>query len=98
MEGIIITGMYINTNHLIISETVKGKPVIGIAKEAFINNGNLEIVTLPSSLLYIGDYAFYNNFNLREITFSSGLKSVEIGAFYKCLRLTSLILLCSLLI
>ncbi|PKK95506.1 MAG: hypothetical protein CVV60_01025, partial [Tenericutes bacterium HGW-Tenericutes-5] len=87
-----ITGLYHYTENLIIPTQIKGKPVVGIAEKAFINNSNLYNVVLPDTLEYIGDYAFYGNENLLNVSFGSGLLSIGNGAFYGCKRIETIIL------
>ena len=81
-EGeIIITGFQwaITLKEINIPETIKGKPVTGIAKGAF-ENKKLTKVTLPSGLKRIEERAFYLN-QLTEINFPEGLEYIGKESF-----------------
>ena len=58
--------------------------VVGIADDVFINM-DIQTVTLPKNIKYIGDYAFAGNVNLWKFTFpENSVKSIGAYAFYKC--------------
>ena len=81
-EGeIIITGFQwaITLKEINIPETIKGKPVTGIAKGAF-ENKKLTKVTLPSGLKRIEERAFYLN-QLTEINFPERLEYIGRESF-----------------
>ena len=60
----------------------KGTRLIG--NNAFSSRYNLEKLTIPSSVKYIGDYAF-NNTSLKKVTIENGLKEIGEHAFDYCL-------------
>ncbi|MDR2202402.1 MAG: leucine-rich repeat protein [Clostridiales bacterium] len=72
-----------------IPETIDGKPVAKILKNAFKDKG-LTSVTLPSSLKQIGADAFSGN-AITSLTLPSGLVKIGANAFYNN-RITSLII------
>lgn len=55
-----------------------------INENAFINNINLESITLSNQTEYIDDYAFSNCTNLKTITLNEGLLSIGDEAFKNC--------------
>ncbi len=63
------------------------KNVTSISDFAFYNLGNLQNVTLPSSLKTIGESAFENCSSLKQITLSSGLETLGDSAFANCTNL-----------
>lgn len=57
---------------------------IAIADFAFVHNGNLVSITIPSSVKKIGQHAFYNCSNLSNVSFSNGLQEIGTFAFGEC--------------
>ena len=55
-----------------------------IEEEAFTDCTSLDIITLPSTLVEIGNNAFRDCSNLREVTFNDGLQKIGDWAFYNC--------------
>ena len=66
-----------------------GIPVIGIAREAFVNNLYLKSVVIPDSVEKIGEKAFVNCRKLASAVIGSGVKVVGSSAFADCNCLTS---------
>ena len=62
--------------------------VIGIADYTFNNCTNIKSVTLPESILSIGESAFQNS-GLKEIVIPESVKSIGIAAFKECPDLVS---------
>ena len=58
--------------------------------EAFSGCENLEKISLPDSLEYIGRKAFYACTNLADIILPDSLKQIDYMAFYKCRMLKNL--------
>lgn len=72
-------------HHIVIEE---GITTIGNSKYGmFYHMENIEELTLPSSLISIGDKAFNECINLKRINFSDGLVSIGKEAFRCCERL-----------
>lgn len=73
---------YINCveTHLDIPATINGYPVTRIGKNAF-NGCNLKAITLPNSLIEIGENAFaYTSFS--SVSIPDGVTTIEEGAFF----------------
>ena len=89
--------LYIN-NHLIkAKENIPSSYVINsgtktIATEAFDSCIGLRDVTIPNSVISIGDSAFYHCDNLTSITIPDGVTSLGGYTFYGCSSLTDLII------
>lgn len=92
-----ITG-YIGKNPEIkIPETIGGKKVTKIAREAFFEDedgkkkpyGSLKSVEIPSGITGIGERAFWGCAELTEIKIPSGITSIETGVFMDCYNLKS---------
>lgn len=68
----------------------KKYPVIGIYENAFKYSNTIISVTLPNTLLWIGNHAFNDCENLTNISFPSSLKQVGDYAFYHCQKIAKL--------
>lgn len=71
----------------------KNHNVVGIGDGVFLNNENLESISIPTEVINIGNYVFRNCRKLREVKFHSN-KIIEIGkyAFCDCVSLVSCII------
>lgn len=58
--------------------------IVGIGESNFYNFSNLESVSLPSTLLYIGTCAFTDCYNLKSIDLPEGLVEIHTSAFEGC--------------
>lgn len=67
--------------------------VTGIAAEAFADTGLQGTVTIPSSVVYIGDSAFRSNPGITNISFAKGLATIDAFAFADCTGLSGVITL-----
>ena len=65
--------------------------VVGIGECAFYPKSNIKSVSIPNSILYIGDAAFFNS-GLTSIKIPGNVKSVGSSAFAFCANLESAIL------
>lgn len=65
--------------------TSASKPILGIAKRAFYDVHNVDVLTLPEEIKYIGDEAFMNSF-IKEISFNN-VDNVGNRAFKNCSQL-----------
>ena len=71
-----------------IPDTYSGKPVVGIAKEAFRECVNVTDVIIPDSIEKIGTRAFYGCAGLTNIVIPDSLKRAGRGIFAGCTSLT----------
>lgn len=67
--------------------SINGNEVVKIGSRAFMNNGTIKQLFLPSGLKEISEYAMYGMANLEEIALPSNLQSLGTNAFYKCTSL-----------
>lgn len=77
-----IVNYYGNTESLVIPATIKGYPVTAIQSKAFYCS-MLEMISLPNSITYIGDYAFSWS-SLTEITIPASVVELGNEVFYHC--------------
>ena len=90
--GYYITSYNGTESNLNIPTTYSNLPIVGIDKQAFSGNSFLENVTIPDSILTIGNNAFDNCTLLKNITFGSNVTSIGDMAFYGCYSLESIII------
>ena len=64
-------------------------PVRRIGYGAFEGCYELESVTIPTSVTYIGDFAFAECSGLKSVTIPAGVKVIDAGAFFGCSGLKS---------
>ena len=74
-----------------IPETLGGYPVTAIGNFAF-SHDYITSVTMPDSVVSIGNYAFYNRTSLSSVTFGSGVVSIGDSAFSNCSALTEIVI------
>ena len=67
-------------------------PVKKIDEDAFKNNSKIRSITIPISVISLGNNAFYNCSNLTTVSISENSRLTTIGdyAFYDCSSLTSI--------
>lgn len=65
-----------------------GKPVTKIIADGFKNCTELSSITIPASIISIGDSAFYGCTKLAEIDIPNGVVSIGNSAFQGCTKLT----------
>ena len=73
------SGLYPNLD---IPAEIDGKPVLGIAKEAFQNNSDLISISLPESLKTLGEGTFCGCPNLRQIDLSAAMQVTELPPLF----------------
>jgi hypothetical protein len=61
-----------------------------IGFRAFFVCTSLECITIPSTVVDIGDHAFSGCSNLREVTLNGGLHKIGVQAFYSCTSLENI--------
>jgi hypothetical protein len=91
-ENMLITGLtYPKLPHATLDfpETINGKTVKGIAKEAFTGDTILVDANIPACYETIGDSAFAGCTALEKITFAEGSALKEIGNLCFCLTATA---------
>ena len=83
---------YLGTaTEITISDTYRGLPVTGIGGWAF-SDTDIRNITLPDSIVSIGDCAFVDCDYLTEIVLPTNLSQIIGGAFQNCDRLQSLMI------
>lgn len=85
-----ITGISNAEPELTVPASLDGNQVTGIASQAFVNNTVIENVTLPETIVKIGDRAFCNCTNLKSINIPSGVEVIEHNTFNGCTSLTGI--------
>lgn len=60
-----------------------------IWKEAFKNNTDITIITIPDDVNYIGQSAFQGCSNLISVQYSQNIKGIQDSAFSGCIKLTT---------
>lgn len=84
------TTSIIGEKNITIPEEHKGKKVIGIRGNVFMNLKRLKSVTLPDSIEVIRGHAFDGDSSLESINLPSNLNYLGGGAFKDCRRLKSI--------
>lgn len=78
-----------NAESLIIPSVLNGKDVTGIKENGFENHTKLKIVSIPESVITIGDSAFRNCTAIISTDLGDSITSIGNGSFYNCSALTS---------
>lgn len=73
-------------------EAYGSNPKNKLPYKSFVFCTDLKNITLPTSLVTIGDSAFYSCTGLKTVTILDSTKTIGIGAFRKCYNLNSVIL------
>jgi hypothetical protein len=80
---------YTGTNSVVaVPSTIDGLPVTSIGYEAFYESG-ITSVTIPNSVISIGDFAFSGCTNLASVTIPNSVTSIGEAAFNGCFSLTN---------
>ena len=89
-EGAFITRFQGMTSEVNIPEHIEDTPVTGIGKKAFLSRKNLRRVTLPETIMEIGDWAFAYCDALERVTLPG--KPIRFGkaVFMECSSLTQI--------
>jgi hypothetical protein len=73
-----------------LAKTIKNDIRKGLVFGAFGNCTGLESITIPGSVISIGEWAFAGCTGLTSITIEEGVKSIDRFAFFGCTGLTSI--------
>jgi hypothetical protein len=88
IKNTLITGYADSNNAVVIPSIINGLPVTGIAPYAFYDS-SLASVTIPDSVIGIGDSAFYECYYLTSVTIPNSVTSIGDSAFYECYSSTN---------
>ena len=66
---------------IVIPDTLGGKTVVMIGKEAFMDNTDITSVKIPASVKRVYEYAFCGATSLASIEFSEGLETLDRSCF-----------------
>ena len=87
--AITISGYTGSGGAVTIPGSLNGLPVIGIGDRAFQYVPALTGITIPDSVLYIGNYSFIGCSNLINATIGNGATNLSEGAFIFCANLVN---------
>jgi len=85
-----ITGCSDSATELNIPSEIDGLAVKGIKTSAFYDKKNLVSVTVPDSVVTIGNSAFANCTNLRNVSLGNGVTAIDYNTFQNCESLVSI--------
>lgn len=83
---------YYSDPNVVIPRMYNEKNVVGIQYYAFLNNKNIETLSSPSTIKFIGSQAFYGCEKLKTVNLMEGLERIEGYAFNRCTSLESITL------
>lgn len=90
-DGKNATGELVIPSEAIYTSSYEPEPiaytVVGIEREAFLSNANIESVSIPNSVTTIGNLAFYDCTGLWEIDIPNSVTTIGSQAFYRCTSL-----------
>lgn len=89
-SGATITGSGGNLTDVVIPDTLGGKPVVAIGKDAFSGRTAMTRVVIPDTVTSLGQNAFRSCRALTKITLPSGVTSLGSGVFNDCQALTEI--------
>lgn len=93
INGVAIYGLSDSTKsydgNVTIPSTIDNLPVLKLSDGAFMD-GSISGITLPDSLVSIGQRAFYNCTNLTEIKIPEKVEIIRPYTFYNCIKLTNI--------
>ena len=82
----------VTDTEIVIPKTYNGKPVTSLRMGVFYDCSNLMNITIPNSVMNIGDFAFHHCSNLTNISIPSSVIRIGHGAFVGCNCLTSIMI------
>ena len=89
-NSIRITEYFGEEKHVVVPETIEGKPVEIIAEYAFDQHGKMVSVTLPECLTVLEGGAFYHCYGLSEVTIPKNVRTIGANPFFRCSILTAI--------
>ncbi|MDA3925357.1 MAG: leucine-rich repeat domain-containing protein [Kiritimatiellae bacterium] len=89
-DSVVITDYRGNNIHVSVPSTIIDKPVIAITYQAFLRNEIITDITIPSSVIYIGENVFDSCTALTNVTLSVNLEEIGSAAFVNCSKLISI--------
>ena len=80
---------YVGTEaNVTVPDTIGGKPVVAIGRDAFQDRHSLKSVTIPDSVTRIEFSAFFRCGNLESVTLGEGIREIDALVFSHCDKLT----------
>lgn len=89
IAGVTICGYTGNLQDIVIPEEINGRAVSAIDKDTFAGNRKITSVTIPLSVVDIGEGSFNNCENLETVTLSGGVQVLS-NVFCSCPRIKSI--------
>ena len=89
IEGVTVCGYTGNLRDIEIPEEINGRAVSAIDKDTFAGNKKITSVTIPPSVVAIGEGSFNNCENLETVTLSGGVQVLD-NVFCSCPRIKSI--------
>ena len=77
---------------VLIPSVIRGKRVVEIGKEAFVDNRKIVRVTIPHGVVEIGERAFSSCWNLEEILIPKGITEIRPYTFQYCNKLHRIVI------
>lgn len=81
-------GLHPNAGEVLFIDNITDIPI-----NAFYENGAIKSITIPNTVLGIGEYAFWNCYNLESVVLPDTIEEIEDYAFQECYLLTSMTIL-----
>lgn len=89
LAGMVIVEYEGEAREVIIPDTLEGFPVVKIDHGAFAGL-DVASITIPNSVVKMGDHVFDYCTGLESVTIGSGLTKISVSTFVNCMNLTSI--------